>query len=156
VWLIESAFVARRDSYEPKPEYRSVVRRQHLWRPSGCRGWRRSPGRRDPVPIHFLLSGLVSSTCVSVVLYAPRQLTKEQLISVLPPLLNRLESQKVVVYTYAAVALDRILSMRAGGSTTLMCACSSFPLPSPCHQICRFSSADVQPFASQLLDVLLA
>ncbi|KAI9448619.1 armadillo-type protein [Lactarius psammicola] len=67
------------------------------------------------------------------------QLTKEQLVSVLPLLLNRLESQEVVVYTYAAVALDRILSMRVGGSTTLM-----------------FSSADVQPFASQLLSVLLA
>ncbi|KAN0129953.1 Armadillo-type fold [Lactarius tabidus] len=60
------------------------------------------------------------------------QLTKEQLASVLLLLLNRLESQEVVVYTYAAVALDRILSMGAGGSTTLM-----------------FS--DVQPFASQLL-----
>ncbi|KAI9431167.1 importin alpha re-exporter [Lactarius indigo] len=67
------------------------------------------------------------------------QLTKEQLVSVLPLLLNRLESQEVVVYTYAAVALDRILAMRVGGSTTLM-----------------FSSADVQPFASQLLNVLLA
>ncbi|KAH8981961.1 CAS/CSE protein [Lactarius hatsudake] len=67
------------------------------------------------------------------------QLTKEQLVSVLPLLLNRLESQEVVVYTYAAVALDRILAMRLGGSTTLM-----------------FSSADVQPFASQLLNVLLA
>ena len=49
-----------------------------------------------------------------------RQLTKEQLVSVLPLLLNCLESQEVVVYTYAAVALDRILSMRVGGSTTLM------------------------------------
>jgi exportin-2 (importin alpha re-exporter) len=51
-----------------------------------------------------------------------RQLTKEQLVSVLPLLLSRLESQEVVVYTYAAVALDRILSMRVGGSTTLMYA----------------------------------
>jgi hypothetical protein len=39
---------------------------------------------------------------------------------VLPLLLSRLDTQDVVVYTYAAVALDRILSMRMGGSTTLM------------------------------------
>lgn len=38
----------------------------------------------------------------------------------LPLLLSRLDSQDVVVYTYAAVALDRILSMRVGDSTILM------------------------------------
>jgi hypothetical protein len=102
-----------------------VVRRQHLWRSPGCRGWRRShgaAGRRDPVPIHFPLSGA---------LYFPRQLTKEQLVSVLPLLLNCLETQEVVVYTYAAVALDRTLCMRGGGSTTLMYACGLPLLPSP-------------------------
>ena len=51
--------------------------------------------------------------CLS--LYLPRQLTEEQLVLVLPLLLNRLESQEVVVYTYAAVGLDRILSMRTRG-----------------------------------------
>ena len=49
-----------------------------------------------------------------------RQLTKEQLVSVLPLLLSHLNSQDVVVYTYAAVALDRILSMRVGDSTILL------------------------------------
>ncbi|KAN0129949.1 Cse1 domain containing protein [Lactarius tabidus] len=67
------------------------------------------------------------------------QFTKEHLVSVLPLLLNRLGSQEVVVYTRAAVALDCILSMRAGGSTTL-----------------TLSSADVQPFVSRPLNVLLA
>lgn len=43
-------------------------------------------------------------------------------MSVLPLLLNRLDSSDVVVYTYAAVALDRILSMRVGDSTILMYA----------------------------------
>ena len=38
----------------------------------------------------------------------------------LPLLLSRLDSQDVVVSTYAAVALDRILSMRVGDSTILM------------------------------------
>ena len=74
----------------------------------------------------------------------------------LPLLLNRLESQEVVVYTYAAVALDRILSMRTGGSMTPMYAL--LPL-SHCLvliiKFCRFSSADVQPFAAQLLNVIL-
>ena len=69
---------------------------------------------------------LVSSTCVGYLRpYLPRQLTKEQLVLVLPLLLNCLESQEVVVYTYAAVALDRILSMRIGVTMTLMYA---FPL----------------------------
>ncbi|KAI0262819.1 Cse1-domain-containing protein [Gloeopeniophorella convolvens] len=67
------------------------------------------------------------------------QLTKDQLNSVLPLLLTRLESTDVVVYTYAAVALDRILAMRVGNSPRLM-----------------FSSADVQPFAVPLLGVLLS
>lgn len=38
----------------------------------------------------------------------------------LPLLLSRLDSQDVVVYTYAAVALDRILSMRVRDSAILM------------------------------------
>ena len=38
----------------------------------------------------------------------------------LPLLLSRIDSQDVVVYTYAAVALDRILSMHVGDSTILM------------------------------------
>ena len=60
---------------------------------------------------------LVSSMRVRYLsLYLPRQLTKEQLVSVLPLLLNRLESQEVLVYTSAAEALDRILFMRTGGS----------------------------------------
>ena len=99
----------------------------------------------------------VSSTRVGYLsLYLPRQLTKGQL-SVFLFLLNRLESQEVVVYMYAAVALDRILSMRTGGSMTPM-----YAFPPPSHRLgliiksCRFSSVDVQLFAPQLLYVLLA
>jgi hypothetical protein len=58
---------------------------------------------------------------------------------VLPLLLNRLESQEVVVHTYAAVALDRILSMRPGGSTTLMYACPLPPVASPSSSNCAGS-----------------
>ena len=77
----------------------------------------------------------------------------------LPLLLSRLDSQDVVVYTYAAVALDRILSMRVGDSTTLMCVfLASYPAsyhPFSLY-LCRFSSTDVQPFALQLLNALLS
>ena len=54
--------------------------------------------------------------------YLLRQLTKEQLVLVLPLLLNCLELQEVVVYTYTAVALDRILSMCTGVTMTPMYA----------------------------------
>lgn len=75
----------------------------------------------------------------------------------LPLLLSRLDSQDVVVYTYSAVALDRILSMRVGDSTTLMYASkpASFVLPFSSY-LCRFSSTDVQPFALRLLNALLS
>lgn len=75
-----------------------------------------------------------------------QQLTKEQLVSVLPLLLNRLDSNDIVVYTYAAVALDRILSMRVGDSTVLMCVplvkpgLLSFSLPYLQVFICRHST----------------
>jgi exportin-2 (importin alpha re-exporter) len=78
---------------------------------------------------------------------------------VLPLLLSRLDSQDVVVYTYAAVALDRILSMHVEDSTVLMCVTlASYPasFDTPFHRISRFSSADVQPFALQLLNALLS
>jgi exportin-2 (importin alpha re-exporter) len=98
----------------------------------------------------LLCSSLCPNSC-------PQQLTKEQLVSVLPLLLGHLDSNDVVVYTYAAVALDRILSMRVRDSTVLMYVprvsyASSFL---PVFYICRFSSADVQPFALQLLNALL-
>ena len=73
----------------------------------------------------------------------------------LPLLLNRLESQEVVVYTYAAVALDRILSMRVSGSTALMYVSLPLSFIASALSSNRFSSVDVQPFASQLLNVLL-
>ena len=95
--------------------------------------------------LHFVSSTRVRHLC----LYLSRQLTKEQLVLVLPlPLssLSRLESesQEVVVYTYAAVELDRILSMRTGGSKPPLYGLPSLPSHCPNHQICRFSSTDVQ------------
>ena len=46
------------------------------------------------------------------------QLTKDQLSSVLPLLGRHLAGEDVVVYTYAAVAIDRILAISAPGSGT--------------------------------------
>ena len=63
---------------------------------------------------------------------------------------------EVVVYTCTALALDRILSMRTGGSMTPLYASPFLPSLRPHHRFCLFSSADVQPFVPQLLDVLLA
>ncbi len=76
----------------------------------------------------------------------------------LPLLLSRLDSQDVVVYTYASVALDRILSMRVGDSTVLMYVSlrPSQPSLSSLSPYLRFSFMDVQPFALHLINALLS
>jgi exportin-2 (importin alpha re-exporter) len=43
------------------------------------------------------------------------QLTKEQLLSVLPLLVHHLGNPSYVVYTYAAVCIERILFIKQGG-----------------------------------------
>ncbi|KAF7309671.1 Importin N-terminal domain-containing protein [Mycena indigotica] len=65
------------------------------------------------------------------------QLTKEQLLSVLPLLTRHLSSQNYVTYTYAAITIDRILSIRR-------------------ETIYQFGYADVQDFAPNLVIGLLA
>ncbi|KAJ3756512.1 CAS/CSE protein [Lentinula raphanica] len=65
------------------------------------------------------------------------QLTKPQLLSVLPLLITHLNSDNYVAYTYAAIAIDRILFIRQNGQLL-------------------FAQADVREFASDLLGVLLA
>jgi exportin-2 (importin alpha re-exporter) len=42
------------------------------------------------------------------------QLTKEQLLTVFPLLVKHLESTNFVVYTYASIAIERILFIRHG------------------------------------------
>ncbi|KDN43192.1 putative CSE1-nuclear envelope protein that mediates the nuclear export of importin alpha [Tilletiaria anomala UBC 951] len=63
------------------------------------------------------------------------QLTKEQLLSVLPLLVQHLESGNYVTCSYAAITIERILFLKTSGST-------SQPL---------FSPADVQPFSETIL-----
>ncbi|KAF7308719.1 Importin N-terminal domain-containing protein [Mycena chlorophos] len=64
------------------------------------------------------------------------QLTKEQLLSVLPLLARHLSSQNYVTYTFAAITIDRILSIRRGTGAL-------------------FGPADVQDFSANLLIALL-
>lgn len=50
----------------------------------------------------------------------PSQLTKEQLLSVFPSLVQHISSGNYVASTYAAIAIDRILFIKQGSH--LMCA----------------------------------
>ncbi|KAH0831109.1 armadillo-type protein [Lanmaoa asiatica] len=64
------------------------------------------------------------------------QLTKEQLLAVLPLLIKHLTSDNYVAYTYAAITIDRILFIKK--ETQLL-----------------FTHADVQNFAADLLNAVL-
>lgn len=64
------------------------------------------------------------------------QLTKPQLLSVLPSLSRHLASDNFVISTYAAITIDRILSIRQGNAL-------------------RFAQADIHDSAPGLVDLLL-
>ncbi|KAF9242294.1 armadillo-type protein [Melanogaster broomeanus] len=64
------------------------------------------------------------------------QLTKEQLLAVLPLLIKHLNSENYVAYTYAAITIDRILFIKKGAQLL-------------------FSQADVHDFAADLLSAVL-
>lgn len=55
------------------------------------------------------------------------QLNKEQLLQVIPMMLPHLRSESVVVHTYAAATIERILFMRPGGK--LLCVGDSSFMP---------------------------
>ncbi|WFD35077.1 importin-alpha export receptor [Malassezia cuniculi] len=65
------------------------------------------------------------------------QLTKEQLLSVLPLLVHHLAAPNYVTRTYAAIAIERVLFLRSNGSML-------------------FSAEDVQPFAEEVLRALFS
>ncbi|KAJ6474605.1 CAS/CSE protein [Mycena vitilis] len=65
------------------------------------------------------------------------QLTKDQLLSVLPLLVRHLASQNYVTYTYAAITIDRILSIRRDNANL-------------------FAQADIHDLAPNLLATLLS
>lgn len=66
------------------------------------------------------------------------QLTKEQLLSVLPLLVRHLQSPSYVTSSYAAIAIERVLFLKSSQSKTT-------PL---------FTPADVRPFAEPILMAL--
>ncbi|BFZ62404.1 importin-alpha export receptor [Saitoella coloradoensis] len=63
------------------------------------------------------------------------QLTKEQLVSIFPILVNHLQSPNYVVYTYTAITIERILFLKRQNAML-------------------FNKADIQPFAKDLLEQL--
>ncbi|KAF5348092.1 hypothetical protein D9757_013744 [Collybiopsis confluens] len=66
------------------------------------------------------------------------QLTKQQLLAVLPLLIKALDdSENYVTYTYAAIAIEKVLGIRQNGQIL-------------------FAQADVRDFAPQLLGVLMS
>ncbi|KAH6910802.1 importin alpha re-exporter [Coprinopsis sp. MPI-PUGE-AT-0042] len=65
------------------------------------------------------------------------QLTKPQLLSVLPLLARHLASENYVTYTYAAITIDRILFIKQNGNLL-------------------FSQADIQDSALPIIDALLS
>ncbi|ORY85547.1 importin-alpha re-exporter [Protomyces lactucae-debilis] len=65
------------------------------------------------------------------------QLTKQQITSVFPMLAQHLTSPNYVVYTYAAVTVEALLTMKRDGQTL-------------------FSTLDVAPFSAELLQNLLS
>ncbi|CAG7854816.1 Importin alpha re-exporter AltName: Full=Chromosome segregation protein CSE1 [Serendipita indica DSM 11827] len=67
------------------------------------------------------------------------RLSKEQLLSVLPLLVQHLYSPNYVVYTYSAIAIERILFMKQPQSTKLL-----------------FEAGDVSSFAQTAIEALLA
>lgn len=86
------------------------------------------------------------------------QLTKEQLLSVLPLLVRHLGSENYVCYTYAAITIDRILFIKRG--TQLLCVPFSFYLFRDRADWLtgwwdRFTQADIHEIAPQLLDAVL-
>lgn len=81
------------------------------------------------------------------------QLTKPQLLAVLPLLARHLESQNYVTYTYAAITIDRILFIKQGNQLLWVVTIHHQSLA---YFPPRFSQADIHDFAPQLIDVLLS
>lgn len=69
------------------------------------------------------------------------QLTKDQLLTTIPLLVEHLKNSNVVVYTYAAITIDRLLSMTSFTDST------HTPV---------FNKLDIQPFVNDLLSNLFS
>lgn len=78
------------------------------------------------------------------------QLTKDQLLSVLPLLVQHLGSDNPVIYSYAAITIERILFIKVEKKS------QSVSFLSPDVSYCRFSQDDVRPFAENILMALFS
>ena len=92
----------RHDYHEPEPEFSDNILR--LLRAAAC--IRRCKSMQYGTCTHSAIRLVIIILSIARIHLCLRQLRKEQLVSVLPLLLSHLESQQVMVYTYAAVALD--------------------------------------------------
>ncbi|OVF09273.1 putative importin-alpha export receptor [Clavispora lusitaniae] len=82
---------------------------------------------------------ILKTDAVKYIMTFRNQLTKEQLITTIPLLINHLKNPNVVVYTYAAITLDKLFSMTSftNAKHTLV-----------------FDKHDIQPFIHDLLNNL--
>ncbi|KAF8425801.1 Cse1-domain-containing protein [Boletus edulis BED1] len=71
---------------------------------------------QDLQDAHGMVHPILQVDAVRFLLTFRNQLTKEQLLSVLPVLVKHLTSDTYVAYTYAAVTIDRILFTKKGRS----------------------------------------
>lgn len=84
-------------------------------------------------------SPILKTDAIKYIMTFRNQLTKEQLLTTIPLLVNHLKAQNVVVYTYAAITVDRLFSMTSFTNAT------HAPV---------FNKHDIQPFVNDLLNNL--
>lgn len=72
--------------------------------------------RCNPLFIHIPKSG-ISNSMIGYNPLTPDKLSKDQLLSVLPILVQHLSSPNYVAYTYASIGIERILFMKQPGTT---------------------------------------
>lgn len=71
--------------------------------------------------LYTFRSQVCTYTCNIDKKLTPNQLTKDQLLSVLPLLVQHLASPNYVAYTYSAIAIERILFMKQPNTTRPLC-----------------------------------
>lgn len=121
-------FIARSHFDQCAGGCRQIFLRSRLSGSTSCSGERPSnpAGRCDTVFVYFpepskhtVNFDFFACFFQSWLRASPWQLTKPQLLSVLPLLIKHLDSDNYVTYTYAAITIDRILFIRQNGQ--LLC-----------------------------------
>lgn len=81
------------------------------------------------------------------------QLTKPQLLSVLPLLVPHLQNESYVIHTYAAITIERILFIKEKGSFLYVPTFQN-SRDRKVDERCRFGQADIRDHAEQILESL--